>query len=269
MRVRQQFSCKFFLLFFVGSFWAVYAKEDLPLSLSTFQASIYSNPYKEGDGIAVSIVREAFNVTNTNISVSFHDFVEALNQLDNGNAIGTFPIYLDSTDLHKYKVSQPLMPLKLYVYRLDINQYAKKLTEGSIEQSPENKPTQKKKICIPISLSSYVQSKNTIISEDYDVTYKEYANGCFSLLYNNQVDEVIDEVNDASACEALMFQGDKKLIKSDQPILEAYFHLLFKKDSLGTDDILSDFNRGLDEIKKNGVYKTTFDQFKYNIEINK
>lgn len=230
------------------------------LFFNSFIIPPYSNPYAPQDGLISALVTAVFEKLNTNIEIAYHPIHVAMENLENQDTIGVFPIYPTKNDKKNSPnllFSKPLLPIKFYVYTLQVPAAALIFT-GAPKQD-----TTIQRLCVPRIFKS-TQAIQDFIKDHQIATIFEsdIAQECFIKLRTKEVDAVIDEEKNADFATTFLFQGGVvSITRSPNPLYEENFYVVFNRKDQYDALLAQKFNEALEKLKNSGEYDQIIRQF--------
>lgn len=238
--------------------FSIHAKP--PLFFNSFIIPPYSNPYAQQDGLVSALVAAVFKQLNTSIEIAYHPLHMALENLENQDAIGVFPIYPSKNEEKgspNFLFSNPLLPIKFYVYTLQVPATALIFTG-----EPKHN-TSIQSLCVPRIFKS-TQAIQDFIKEHKiaKILESDIAQECFIKLQTKEVDAVIDEEKNAYFATTFLFHDNVvSITRGAKPLYEENFYVIFNRKEKYAPLMVQKFNEALENLKNSGEYEQIIRRF--------
>lgn len=213
------------------------------MTLASGEYAPYSGETIPNQGISTMIVKAIFSELKQDVQVSFMPWNRAMKNVSNGNVVGSYPWNINSDRLKYNYFSRPIHSYRVFAF-----------TKKGMKYNSE-KSLIGKKYCNPSGWdnSQYIKLINKLKMEVISPVNIE---SCFNMLALNRVDIIF--LNELVGFEVTqrLFGPHSQVSGSETPFFPNKVNLYFivsKKYPYG-EKLISDFNRGLDTIKRNGVY---------------
>lgn len=225
------------------------------LTLSSFciQASVlhiasgeyapYSGEHIPDQGLSTRIIRAVFKEINQEIKIEFMPWKRVLNQTKNGMIAGSYPWNKNAERMEFNYYSNPIQQFRIFTF-----------TKKGIDYKTE-KDLEGKQACLPIGWDNtmYVDMINR---NHMKVLNPVSTDSCFNMLALGRVDVIF--MNELVGLEVMkrLFGDSGKVVGSEKlfSAKKVKLHFIVSKKYPNAQKIISDFNRGLEKIKANGVY---------------
>ncbi|MEA9357871.1 transporter substrate-binding domain-containing protein [Bacteriovorax sp. PP10] len=220
-----------------------FATQAESLRIATGEYVPYTGENIPNQGISSMVVRAVFKELKQDIHLEFMPWKRVMMLVENGTVDGSYPWSANSERLKNYYFSTPIHQYRIFSFTKKGNEFntAKSLTGKTIcipdgwDKSPFNSLIEKSKM--------KVFSPGTVES-------------CFGMLALGRVDIIfINELVGKYVVDKL-FGKKSPLVASEKDYLREgnELHFMVSRKSPNGKKIISDFNRGLERIKANGVY---------------
>lgn len=232
---------KFIIVLFLSLF-CFYTQAE-PLKLATGEYIPYSGENIPNQGISSMVVRAVFKEIRQDIHLEFMPWKRVMMASDNGTVAGSFPWNLNPDRIKKNFFSMPI-----HQYR--IIAFTKKEHDYNTEKSLTGKT-----VCIPAGWD-FAHFSALLKKAMMKVTSPATVESCFGMLALGRVNIIFINELVGKAVEEKMFGNKSPLIGSRKEYLHGTtnLHFMVSKKSPNGKKLISDFNRGLEKIKANGVY---------------
>lgn len=231
----------FLALFHFFSFSSV--SEAQTLKIVTGEYAPYSGQDLPFGGVSTQVIQAVFKEVKQDIAIEFIPWNRAMNYLKSGNVAGSFPWAKNSEREKELLYSKPVHEYKILSYLTKRSALDKKFSIYD------------KKACLAsgwdISLFEKIFEKNKI-SIERPITMES----CFQMLAMGRIDLVVMNEHVGNAMVKKLFPLNSPLVGVAIDTLNNSGALYFtvSKNYPNGKKIISDFNRGLRLLKKNGKY---------------
>lgn len=214
-----------------------------PLTFATGEYVPYAGENIPNQGISSMVVRAVFKELKQDIHLEFMPWKRVMMVVENGTVDGSFPWNANNERLKKNYFSMPIHQYRIFSFTKKGSEYntAKSLTG--------------KTICIPDGWD--MAPFNPLIKKvKMKVASPATIESCFGMLALGRVDIIFMNELVGKYVEDKLFGKSSPLVASEKDYLHGTsdLHFMVSKKSPNGKKLISDFNRGLEKIKANGVY---------------
>lgn len=228
--------------------------------LSTGYWPPYLDPKSPGNGLAGTLIKEAFQTQGVDVTFQFLPWSRALRVAESPEFQGTAIWSCTDDRAKKYLLSNPILPFRYVFYQR---------TSDKIEwQIPLD--LNKKKIGLTQDYA-YGQVLEEAIEKNLVTTETTTSDeGNFRKLLKNRIDLFpMDPVAGQEMINEWFDQDDRKAITFDPtPLREAFYHVLFDKNDPAAERLQGAFNVGLKELHETGEYFEIVGQYLSGADVN-
>lgn len=232
---------KLVIVLFLSAF--CFATQAEPLRLATGEYVPYVGENIPNQGISSMVVRAVFKELKQDIHLEFMPWKRVMMGIDNGTVDGSFPWNANSERLKSYYFSMPIHQYRIF-------SFTKKDSEFNTAKSLTGKT-----ICIPDGWDM-APSIPLIKKSNMKVASPGTIESCFGMLALGRVDIIFMNELVGKYVVDKLFGKNSPLVASEKDYLHGVneLHFMVSKKSPNGKKLISDFNRGLEKIKANGVY---------------
>lgn len=217
--------------------------ETQTLKLVTGEYAPYSGQNLPNGGVSTHVVQAIFKEIKQDIKIEFIPWNRAMHYLKSGSVAGSFPWAKNAEREKELLFSNPVHEYKILSYLTRRSALDKKFSLSN------------KKACLAIgwdiSLFEKVFEKNKI-SLDRPITMES----CFQMLAMGRIDLVVvnEHVGNAMVKKLFSFNSPVMGVAIDTLNISGALYFTVPKNYPNGKKIISEFNRGLRLLKKNGKY---------------
>lgn len=214
-----------------------------PLKLASGEYIPYSGEKIPKQGISTLVVKAIFKELKQDINTEFMPWNRAMMLLKNSAVAGSYPWNLNSERLKDNYFSQPIHHYRHLAF-------TKKGRDFKTESSLTGKT-----LCVPNGwdLSIY---ESLIKNRKMQLTTPGTIESCFNMLALERVDIVFMNELVGLAVLDRLFGSQSPIVATEKDYFKKVvsLHFIVSRKYPDAKRIISDFNRGLEKIKANGVY---------------
>ena len=222
---------------------AIYKTSAESLTITSGEFPPYSGAHLKSQGIASQIVRGAFEQANSEhkLEIEFQPWKRAIASLNKGNAIASYPYFMNESRKQDFYFSEPLYAATALVY-------------GNSSTKDDVEPKIDSLVCLPLG---FAMGSMSAVIDKYDLVLvrPNYLVQCFQLLYKQRVEYVFADKDVAEYIVRNKLQPtSEKLYPLPFFNTQSDLHLIVKKSEAGQ-LLLDQFNKGLKDFKQTKQYQ--------------
>lgn len=196
-------------------------------------------------GMTTELIKKAFAEVKLETKVDWQPWARGLDETKNGKFAGTYP-YLKNADREKdFLYSSVVVKL---VERAFIKAGNKKLDFNNLSSLKGST------ICLPLGWAPSSKIAEMVKSGDIKKSSPKDVSTCVKMVASDRADYFIsDEIQGAAALKTGGVPAGT-VVASDVVLADNSLYLIASKSLPGSKDLLASFDKGLETIRKNGVY---------------
>lgn len=201
----------------------------------------FHSPEVKGYGFFAEIVQAAFKETGHDLKIEFVPWNRALELSENGYYDGVIGALYSDERSKKYLFSDTVYKMGLSIFVNKNNKFTKKDLES------------KKNLKLGRVRGYYYPSEESFI-KNHSIIESSTLENSLGALINNRLDYIIEANTVISHMLNQKFKNSKDKVVEVETLNYQEYKILISKKIKDKEEILNDFNFGLEKIKKNGVY---------------
>lgn len=232
---------KLIIILFLSVFCFLTQAESLRIASGEYVP--YTGEHIPNQGISSMVVKAVFKEIKQDIRLEFMPWKRVMLVSDSGQVAGSFPWSSNSERMKKNYFSLPIHQYRIFAFTKKEHDYK---TQKSLTG---------KTMCIPDGWD--INPLEALIkSTKMKVVSPATVESCFSMLALERVDIIFINELVGKYVEDKLFADKSPLMSSEKPYMRIRnnLHFMVSKNNLNGKKLISDFNRGLERIKANGVY---------------
>jgi polar amino acid transport system substrate-binding protein len=205
----------------------------------------YADSKLPDGGMTTELVKKALAEVKQDIKVDWLPWKRGLDETKDGKFAGTFP-YLRTPEREKdFLYSDPIVKIQDFPF---VKGGAKKFNFSKIETLAGST------ICLPLGWAPTPKLVEMIKTKSIKVESPKDLSTCVKMVATNRADYFITDEAQGLATLKVSGLAVDSVVMTDVPLADTTLYLIAGKDQPGSKALLASFNKGMEAIRKNGIY---------------